>query len=257
MSRHVETVQRAWPAPTAHVALGADEVHVWRAPLNAPASRVRALAALLSVDERRRAEAFYFEEHQREFIVCRGLLRTLLGRYLGIAPEDVRLSYGAYGKPAVAERADAAPLQFNLAHSVGLAVFAFTRDAAIGVDVERCRPLPDAGQLVERFFSPQEADAWRRLPPDEQPLAFFNCWTRKEAFIKAVGDGLSHPLDQFAVSLTPGEPARLLQTNGDPEAASRWTLHALTPADDYVAALAIQHSSCRLTYHEFPSYPPR
>ncbi len=244
--------ETTWRDPQTSTDVLVDEAHVWRAWLDQPAWRVQALARFLSADERQRAEQYRFERDRVRFIVGRGLLRTILGKYLRIEPGDIRFAYGAFGKPTLEKPVGRKRLQFNVAHSGELALYAFTRDRAIGVDVERCRPLPDAGQLVERFFSSQEAVTWRRLLPYEQPAAFFNCWTRKEAFIKAVGDGLSHPLDQFAVSLTPGEPARLLQASGDPEAASTWELHALTPADGYVAALAVKRPPCRLTYYDVP-----
>lgn len=245
--------ETTWRAPSARLALPGDEAHIWRARFDPLASQAPRLAQTLSVDERQRAEQYYFERDRVRFVVGRGLLRTILGRYLGMEPGDIRFSYGTFGKPTLEGPVERERLQFNVAHSGGLALYAFTRDRAIGVDVEQCRPLPDAEQLIERFFSAHEVATWRGLPPHERSPAFFNCWTRKEAFIKAVGDGLSHPLDQFEVSLTPGEPAKLLQTHGNPEAAALWALHALTPADDYVAALAVQRPPTRFTYYDVPA----
>jgi 4'-phosphopantetheinyl transferase len=215
-------------------------VHIWRAQLDQPSSRVQALAQTLSPDERERADRFYFERDTLRFLVCRGVLRTLLGWYLGIEPDQIRFIYSERGKPALAGGQASSRICFNLSHSRQVAVYAFHRGWPVGVDVEYMRDLTDAGQIAERYFSTAESFALRGLAPDERKQGFYNCWTRKEAFIKAVGDGLAYPLDAFQVSLAPGAPARLESLRSDPAAAHRWHMEAFTPAAGYAAAWVVE-----------------
>ena len=240
--------RRMWGPPPAELALSSADVHVWRAPLDQPASRILQLANVISADERARAERFYFERDRKHFIVGRGLLRTILGCYLGIESNRLEFWSGSHGKPALAETSARGTLRFNLSHSQGLVLYAVTRDREIGIDLERIRPIAEAEQIAERFFSARENALFRALPPSQKLEAFFNCWTRKEAYIKAIGDGLARPLDRFDVSLVPGEPARLLRVEGDSREACRWCLQALTPAAGYAAALAVEgrgwHLAC-------------
>lgn len=192
-------------------------------------------------------ERFRFERDRRRFIVGRGVLRTILGRYLGVEPDKVQFRYSPRGKPYLAERFDSYGLRFNLAHSHELALYAFTRDREIGVDLEYVRPMPDAVEIATRFFSTRENAVFRVLPKSQELEAFYNCWTRKEAYLKATGDGLARPLDQFAVSLTPGEPARLLHVEKDLlQEIARWSFQALKPAFSYVAAVAVEGHDWRL-----------
>jgi len=142
-------------------------------------------------------------------------------------------------------------LSFNVAHSHEIALFAFTPQGEVGVDVEYQRDLPDLAQVAERFFSARENEELQGLPADQQREAFYNCWTRKEAFIKALGDGLTHPLDTFVVTLASGEPARLLQVDGDPQEAGRWRFEALYPGQGYTAALAVRGSTGHLGCWQF------
>jgi 4'-phosphopantetheinyl transferase len=208
---------------------------------------VRELAQTLSYDEMVRAEHFRFERDRRRFIVGRGVLREILGCYLGFDPQQVRFRYDSRGKPYLVERLDKYGLRFNLAHSHKLALYAFTCGREIGVDLEYIRPMPDAEQIAARFFSTFEYTALRMLPENRKMEAFFNCWTRKEAYIKAIGDGPARHLDQFEVSLILGEPAQLLSVEGDPEEAARWSLKALAPGTGYVAAVAVEGHNWRLT----------
>jgi 4'-phosphopantetheinyl transferase len=176
------------------------------------------------------------------FIAGRGLLRAILGRYLGLPPERLRFYYGPQGKPALDPDSEEDGIQFNVSHCHDFALFAVTRGRQVGIDLERIRPLPEAGQVAERFFSAQERSVFHALPESDRQLAFFRCWTRKEAFIKAEGQGLSLPLDGFDVSLAPGQPAKLLAVKRDPEEASRWSLYDLWPAPGFVAAVAAEGS---------------
>lgn len=168
----------------------------------------------------------------------RAVLRILLGGYLAIEPSRVNFAYGTHGRPSLADTWHDAPLKFNLAHSHGFAVYAFTRDRAIGVDVEYIRPPENMEQLAALVFSPRELTAFEAVPREAQEQAFFNGWTRKEALVKATGDGLTMPLKGAEISLTPGEPAALLAYRGRAAAAARWTVLELTTAPGYVGAVA-------------------
>jgi 4'-phosphopantetheinyl transferase len=213
------------------------EVHVWFLELGASDPLVEECFRTLSADERERASRFRFEHLRSEFSLSRGMLRLLLGRYLAVEPARLQFAYGARGKPQLAS--PESPLRFNLAHSGMLAAYAFAVGCEVGIDVERMRPLDDAEDLVRRFFSPAERDEWLDLDPSRRNEAFYHCWTSKEAYIKASGDGLSTPLDSFRVSLRPDEPAALLRVAGDPAAAGKWSLWSLRPADGYVGSLAL------------------
>jgi 4'-phosphopantetheinyl transferase len=230
----------SWSVPPEALFLGNEEVHVWRAKLDLQSSCIQSLIQILSADERTRADRFYFQKDRERFIVARGLLRVILGRYINMEPSRLQFRYNPYGKPALANESGGNGLCFNLSHSDGLALYAITRGREIGVDIERIRPDLAEGQIAERFFSPREVKALRSLPPSLQPVGFFNCWTRKEAYIKARGKGLTLPLDQFDVSLVPGEQAVLLCVSGDPKESSRWSLLDLLPEAGYVAAIAVE-----------------
>jgi 4'-phosphopantetheinyl transferase len=229
-----------WRTPPDTLSLGDDDVHVWRVRLNQSASRLRSVLHILAADEHDRAERFYFHKDRERFIVARGALRAILSCYLNLEPRHLSFGYGPYGKPALARDSDGDALRFNVSHSHGLALVAVTRGREIGVDLERISAEAANEQIAERFFSPREIIKLRSLPTDRQTEAFFHCWTRKEAYIKARGEGLSLPLDQFDVSLVPGEPAALLSTQADPHEASRWGLQELVLGPGYVAALAVE-----------------
>lgn len=236
-----------WRCPPADLVLADDDVHVWRASLNPSAEHVRDLQRTLTPDEQERAARFRFQRDRDHFIVARGVLRAILGRYLGVEPSQLRFCYSSYGKPALAEKFGRKKLNFNLAHSHELALYAVTRGRTVGIDLEYMRADLAGEQIAERFFSPREVAVLRTLPRNKQEEAFFNCWTRKEAYVKAIGEGLSMPLDQFDVSLVPGEPALLVSTHKDPREAARWSLRALAPGSGYVAALAVEGHTWRLT----------
>ena len=224
------------------------EVHVWAARLDPPPERVAALRATLAADERARADRFRFEVHRRRFAVGRGLLRELLGAYLGAPPERLAFVYGERGKPdlAPATARPGAPLHFNLSHSHELAVLAVTREREIGADVEQLKPMDDLERIAERFFSAPENAALRGLPPAERQRAFFRCWTRKEAYLKAVGVGLAAPLDSFVVTLGPEEPPRMLSLEQDAARGERWNLWHLEPEEGYLGAVAVEAAGLTL-----------
>jgi len=224
--------------PSPGLALEPGEIHVWAVRLDPAPEQVERLGRLLAADERERAGRFRFDKHRRQYTVGRGALRTLLAAYAGGRPEAVRFRYGHRGKPFL-ESPHPGDLQFNLSNSDELALVGFVRGPEIGVDVEFLRPMPDCEQISERFFSESERQVLRGIPAPRKEEAFFNCWTRKEAYLKAVGEGLAAPLDSFDVTLAPGEPPRMLTLEGDAGRAARWFFHHLRPAEDYVGAVAI------------------
>jgi len=232
--------------PPVDLDLPSGDIHVWRGALDQPQSRVRRLAELLSDAERARAERYHFEKDKRRYIVSQGQLRAILGRYLDLRPEQVTFCQGHRGKPVLAQRFGVDELCFNMSHSHELALCAVTRGARIGIDVEYVRPVADADQIVERYFAEPEKRAFRSVPPGQRQTAFFNGWTRKEAYLKAIGEGLYHPLDGFAVSLAPGEPERFLYIDGDEHQALQWSLCALNPGPGYIAALAVEGVSRKI-----------
>ena len=242
-----------WYSAPQTLTLQGDEVHVWRAALDVSESQVRSLWSTLTVDERQRAERYVFQKDRTHFVVARGLLRVLLGRYLRQDPPHLRFIYGPHGKPALAAGTGGVALRFNVSHSHGLALYVITCGREVGVDVERIRSEVVQEKIAEHFFSPREVAVLRALPTPLQATALFACWTRKEAYIKATGDGLALPLDQFAVSLAPGEPAALLHTTWDPQEAARWALQDLAPAPGYRAAVAVAGHDWHLTCWDGPA----
>lgn len=206
------------------LSLSSEEVHVWRVALEQSAEAQQSFWRTLDADEQTRANRFHFEKHRRRFVVGRGVLRSLLGRYLDLRPEDVRFAYGPYGKPELDAAHHAGALRFNASHSHELAVYAFTHDSDVGIDVEYIKEDFATEGIAQRFFSTHEVMVLNSLPVAEQAAAFFRCWTRKEAYIKAIGSGLSHPLDQFDVTVEiPG-----------------WSIIDLDVGSGYAAALAVE-----------------
>jgi len=234
-------MQRAtWLPSPPDVRLSRGEVHVWRTSLDRDSAEVERLKALLTADERERARRFYFDRDRRRFVVARGVLREILGRYLGRAPAQIRFAHNEYGKPFLYE--DGSSLRFNVSHSQGAALYACTLRREVGVDIELLREDFASLEIAERFFSEAEIRKLVSLPAHERTQGFFNCWTRKEAYIKALGEGLSHPLDCFSVSLAPGESARLISTDKDRLEAAKWSIVDLKPFHGYAAAIAIRES---------------
>lgn len=217
--------------------LDAGQLHVWQASFEDATAYAGRLADLLSDDEAARRERLRFERDRRHFAIGRGLLRVLLGRYTGLDPRGLCFHYGPYGKPALVTPGDAA-IHFSVAHAGDVILYALAGDREVGIDVEHCRPMPDAESIVDRFFSPRERRAFHALPADERHDAFFRCWTRKEAYVKARGGGLSLPFDHFDVSLAPEEPPWLLEARGAAHDEQPWSLAHLVPAPGYVGAIA-------------------
>jgi 4'-phosphopantetheinyl transferase len=217
--------------------LPADQVHVWLANLDSyPAEDLK---SLLSNDEVKRAERFHFEKHRNHFIVARGLLRQLLAAYLNTAAIDLKFDYAEKEKPSLGS-ADKGAINFNLAHSYGRAAYAFSRNRELGIDLELIREDFGGAEIAQRFFSRSEVAALGKVPRELAAQAFFNCWTRKEAYIKAIGEGLSMPLDTFDVTLAPGEPAALLRNHKDSREVERWSMLSIAAPEKFVAALVVE-----------------
>jgi 4'-phosphopantetheinyl transferase len=221
------------PGPT----LSANDVHVWHACLDDhPTDDFR---RLLTEDEISRANRFHFTKDKDHYVVARGLLRRLLGGYLGVSGDELRFVYAEKGKPALAE-SQGSLLTFNLAHSQGRAIFVFSLGREVGVDLEFMREDFTGDKIAQRFFSQPEIAALATVPLELKQRAFFDCWTRKEAYIKARGDGLSMPLDEFDVAFAPGEEAALLRNQKQPEEVTRWKMQSIPAPEGYVAAVVIE-----------------
>lgn len=229
------------PAPTIYD-LTDNDVHVWCAWLDQSETTCQQLAQLLSPDERCRAEQYSFPFLHRRFIVARSVLRLILSSYTGHAPEQLQFTYGRHGKPALTGIPEDESVRFNVSHSQQFALYAVTRQRELGVDIEYVRRITNIVRFSKRFFSPREVEVLQSMPDTHKQTAFFNCWTRKEAYIKAIGTGLACPLDRFDVSLAPGEPARLIRVLDNARETERWTFHTLAPAAGYIGALAVEGS---------------
>jgi len=222
------------PPPQARPAAG--DVHVWSVPLERPPYTVEALRSILSAEEQDRATRFRFDADRRRAIIGRGLLRVLLSGCTGDPAAAYRFETGPHGRPFLA--ADAAPVDFNVAHSGGWVMIGLASGGRVGVDVEEMRTLADMEGLLDRFFAPGEARAVRALHPVQREPAFFDCWTRKESFVKALGDGISLGLDRFEVELRPDRAPRVISIDGSEASARAWTLWSANPDDAHRAAVA-------------------
>jgi len=239
-----------------------DEVHVWQVDLIAWEREAGSLFALLNVEERERAARFKFPEPRNQFLISRALLRRALGRYLGIEAREVRFRATANGKPELALNSDfrfndlrSDDLRFNLSHTHGVTVFAVTRGRQLGVDVERIRADTNVMELAGRFFSPPEVQWLQSQPASEQLSSFYLCWTGKEAYIKAHGEGLSLSLSSFGVLPRPAGHELQLDVYADAEESRRWSLRQLEPGPDLRAALAVEGQNCRVRLGHWPSPP--
>jgi 4'-phosphopantetheinyl transferase len=221
-----------------------NEVHVWRTSVDLAASDFARLQQILSSDEREKADRFRFEVDRRCSVIGRGSLRVLLGQILDLPPESLQIECNEFGKPGLAK--NHLQLRFNLSHSGNLILIAVARGRAVGVDVEKIQSNLDLDAIAARFFSTNERKILASLVGSARQQAFFSCWTRKEAYLKARGLGLTVPLDEFEVSFLPHEEARLLVTRNDPADAQRWRLMAIDLSPDYVAALAAEGSDWKL-----------
>lgn len=231
-----------WAVPPQRLELGIHQVDIWRARLELSLQELNRLHQTLSEEEKERAERFHFPADRDRYITAHGSLRDVLGRYLGCAPEELTFSENPYGKPALNDHR----LEFNLSHSGDFVLLAVTRERKVGIDVERIRLESSSSAIARRYFSRAEVAGLESLPLKQREKAFFTCWTRKEAYIKAQGMGLSLPLESFDVSLLPDEPAILRATRPETGEASRWTLFDLKVAPCYAAAAAVEGTDLEL-----------
>jgi 4'-phosphopantetheinyl transferase len=215
---------------------------VW---LDQPDEVYARLYRVLSADEHARAARFVFERDRHRFVVCRGALREALGALIDCEPARLAFRYSHHGKPSLLHGG----VQFNVSHSAGLALFAFSKGAAVGVDVESLERHVDSETLAARFFSRDEADDLLMLPPPQRSEAFFNGWTRKESYIKATGDGMSRPLDSFSVTLRPSDPVVIRRIDGSD--VREWQLTAFRPAPGFVAACATRQPAAPKYIHQW------
>lgn len=239
--------RRAIPGELSH----SNEVHVWRVCLNMAIHEIESLQGILSGDELERAGRFHFESHRLRFIAARGMLRTILGYYLGMNPYKLRFEYSSYGKPALAANAGYDNLHFNLSHSDAFALYAVARRGNIGIDIERIRDDVAFGQIATRFFSEREISSLESVHQSGRSEVFFQYWTRKEAFIKATGEGISFPLEQCDVLLVNGKGLSPFTLPGDNRESSNWYGQDLFPGHGYAAAIAVDGSDWDLSYWEY------
>ncbi len=226
------------------------EVHVWQGELDVSSESLERLAATLSPSEHDRANRFRAAEHRRRFVAGRGMQRDVLARYAGVAPERLTFATGPAGKPSLAP--NPRNVRFNASNAGGLAVVAVAAGLEVGIDIEPLRPIPDALDLARRFFSPAEIEALTATPVREHDAAFLVAWTRKEAYIKALGGGLGVGLDSFTVSIGAGQPARLLDDGLGPATGDRWSLMTLTCATGWTGALAVEGAVDSVRYFVWP-----
>jgi 4'-phosphopantetheinyl transferase len=215
-----------------------DHVHIWQINLDRLEPYQALFWEILSQDEKKLADRYYFDQKRRWFILRRGFLRTQLARYLSVTADSLRFEYSKYGKP-VLESKKQVSIEFSISNSFEMALFSFTIGRKIGIDIEKRRDDIDPIDLAERYFSPFEKAALSALPSNQRIAGFFRCWSRKEAFIKAHGAGLWLPLDQFDVSLAPGEPAKVVATRDELEPADQWGLVDIQVDPNFEAALAV------------------
>ena len=229
-----------------------EQVELWSISLDAPSRELRRLQQTLCAAERERAARFVFKRHRRRFVVAHDALRRILAGYVDVAAERLELEAGPHGKPALTPACGGDRLRFNLTHSHELALVAVGCGRELGVDVEHIRPLPDLEAIATRHFAAAEVEELLAMPPGNRTGAFFRCWTRKEAYLKALGDGLARPLGGFRVTLVAEAPARLVEVEGLPDEPRRWSLQHLDPAPAYVGALAFEGSGCEVKPRRWP-----
>ena len=243
--------QASWLAPPECVMLNNYEVHVWRASLEMTPSQVKTMEHMLSADELSRAGRYYFPKDRDYFIAARGLLRTILGRYLLMQPDELSFCYGPFGKPALEEKIHGKTLCFNYSHSHGLALFSCALDREMGVDIEYIRADISTGDIAAQFFSQREVAALNSLSENVRQKAFFTLWTRKEALMKADGMGLALELNQYEILLDQNKMHIKLKLGNEPQAADIWSLSDLDAGPGYAAALAIEGRDCQFRFWQW------
>jgi 4'-phosphopantetheinyl transferase len=248
---NMSTGELHWHRTTTGELINSNEVHVWRVSLDVTTVEFESLVGFLSVDELARAGRFHFERDQRRFIVARGILRKILGNYLGENPVDIRFEYTSYGKPALAPGAGSNNFCFNLSHSDTCALYAITHGKKIGIDIERIRDDVAHGQIAQKFFSQGEIRLLEKTNKNKQSELFFKYWTRKEAILKARGEGISFSMERCDVSSISGNvlsPISLQENNNE---SANLYVQDLFPGNNYVAAIAVEGCDCNLSCWEY------
>jgi 4'-phosphopantetheinyl transferase len=244
----MEQTKKMTPPPSV-LHLPSDKVHIWSTSIETASIDLDELWNILSEEEKKRAERFCFDRDRNRHIVAHGVLRTILSYYSDSDPSKHQFNQNEFGKPALSENSD---LRFNISHSGDQVLYGITRDREIGVDIEKFRTFENAEQIVERFFSPHEQKAFLTLPAHLKDKAFFTIWTRKEAYIKAQGLGLSLPLNQFTISFLPDEPVRLIETEHNKDEQQRWSLHEVSVHPEYHAAVVVEGHNVTLYHYQWP-----
>jgi 4'-phosphopantetheinyl transferase len=227
-----------WQIPYKTLVLAKDETHIWQAKLDLSTAEITQLTEILAEDERIKASRFRFPEHRQRYIAARGILRKILGFYLNINGDTIEFEYNSRGKPKISNF-NAINLQFNVSHSQDLALYGITRDRRIGIDLEYLRDLDDADKIARRFFSPTESVLVASLEGEEQKRVFFQFWTAKEAYLKAIGSGLSGGLDKVEIALKP-QAIALLSVGETSENTANWSLDSFIPQPNYIGTLATE-----------------
>ena len=235
-----------WRAEPTELTQPWDRVDVWKVWLDSAELSTEALPGILAPDEVERARRFHFDRDRTRVTACHTALRNILARYLQMSAVEIRFRYERNGKLEIAEMQNSDGLRFNLSHSSGLAVIAVSSGRAVGVDIEKVIPKSECLEIARRFFSEREYQALSAIHESERQRAFFACWTRKEAFVKAIGDGLSYALPEFSVGVAPDAPAAIEEVIADPNAVFRWSLANLHSEDGYVGTLAFEKAPCHI-----------
>lgn len=229
-----------------------NEVHIWQGDLNQPTEKLQQHLPILSLDERERVSRFYFDKHRKHFVVCRGQLRTILSLYLNIDPREIRFWYGPQGKPYIASEQDNG-VRFNLSHANGIALYAVTMGSELGIDFEQIRCISDLGLLAKQILSSEEAVDYDKLPSKMKPEALMRCWVRKEAYLKATGEGMIRSLRHLSVTIDPRQPNRIIKVIDRPGEELRWSLQDVQTILGCVATLCIEGQRLPIKYLSFQS----
>ena len=245
----IEKIQ--WHRAVQGELISSREVHVWRLLFNKHYSHVENIKKLLSADELERAGKFHFEKDHSKFIMARGVLRMILAGYLGLKPRELRFEYTSFGKPFLSENNGSDIISFSLSHSDDIALYAVTINQSVGVDVERIKESVDIAQIANRFFSTGEIQSLECIHEKERPGKFFQYWTRKEALVKAIGKGISFPLELIDVSLVKGKTLSPIKLSGTIEENSCWNVQDLYPGHGYAAAIATEGSDLNISLWDY------
>ncbi len=229
---------------------------MWRGIVDIPSIDLQVYWETLTADEQERAQRLRFPQHRNRFISARGMLRKLLGYYLSLAPQDIELKIGLQGKPFVQSR-DPNQLYFNVSHSQKLVLIAFSNSSEVGIDVEGPKSRLDYRAIAKRIMNEQEASWFHHLPESKQRSAFFTCWTRKEAFVKTHGKGLTFPLRDITVSFLPGQPASILKVNNPELNSLSWSIYSIYARPQYTGALVVADKSQSIKYWDYQEWKPR